>query len=324
VSDLVASLGQLSELYRVLFFENSAGVHAALVPRNDDLYLDEAFLVPIATINLRTGEKKSVLLHSGMIRYERMSNGHAYGIGWEREMGGLANTLLVYDLGMQKDLLREKFDHAQNPPIIARSLSLFFETPRRPELVMVLQSPTGKVLRYHREARQFMPLSGLSRAATAGIRFFNDREGKPWFAAVEGNENASLVPDYYRLVVQPMAGLSGSFVQDLDLEHPQNEISELEVIERPEGRLFLAWERTVINGKVRFARVHIIDQNTRSHTTASIPQDWPGTLRRKTLWDPVKGVLYAYFVRDEGTTPEIAEIYRPALSHREADTAGVP
>jgi hypothetical protein len=314
ISDLFLQVATPAPAFRPLFFENAEGVQVAIVPRSDELYLDEAFLVPLVTLNVRTGEERADHVHSGIIRYERMANGHVYGMGWEREMGGYPNTLLVHDLNSHKTLLREKFAHTQNPPIIAGQLSLIFESPQHPELVMFLQSPAGKASIYSREERQFNPIPGLSRALTTSIRFFNDDAGKPWFAAIEGNESASLVPEYYRLVIQPMAGLTGAIVQDLDVAHIENEISGLEVIERPEGRLFLAWERTMMDGKERYARVHIYDQAKKEMTTVDIPADWPGVSRRKSFWNPVKNTLVTYFVREDDTSPEFAQLYGPPVS----------
>lgn len=307
VGALLAQLAQNSPLYRPLFFETSVeGVQIAIAPRSDEFYLDEAFRVPLATLSLRTGETKTAHLQSGLFTFKRSRNGHVYGLGWERNFGGIANTLVVHDFNSQKTIIRDKFEHTQDPPIMSGPLSLFFVNPRQPELVMHLQSPVGGVSIYDRETRQFRPLPGLSRATTTGIQFFNDKNGKPWFAAVEGSESGSILPEFFRLVIQPMVAINGTVVLDLDLEHPENDISGLDVIERPEGRLFLAWERMMFENRVRYARVHIYDETSRELSIVQIPTSWPGAIRKKTFWDPVRKVLVAYFLRDEGHTPELA------------------
>jgi len=285
-----------SSLYKLLFFEEpTGGVHVALVPNNDSMFLDPAFTIPLVTIRLKDNFIAPGPRHLGIFRYLRLADRHLYAVGWERKDGGHPNTLLVHDLASRKDILRETFSHTQDPPIIIGQLSLYLDARKQPQLVMFLHGPNGKVLLFDRLARSFVPLSGIARTAIWGIQFFRDGRGFPWYAAAEGSESGRWTPDRFRLLVRPVDTDRGAIVRDLKMSDPEDEIHDVEVVETPVGRLVLAWERGFLRGQWTYKQLHIFNPSTGSLQVRQIPENWRGIELNKSFFNPVSGLVMSYF-----------------------------
>lgn len=276
VHSVRTQLNPESPLFRPIFYETGRNISVAIVPRRDEFSMEPNFFISLVSINLTSKTIKFDKIRAGIFRYARMSDGHLYAMGWERNAEGYPANLLVRDLSYRVDVLREEFAHTQDPPIISGRFSLFFNSNNRPELVVFLNGPSAKVLFYDRTERRFAPLKGVQRVLHSGIQFFRDEQGKPWYAAIEGSESGRLAPDHFRLVIHPLEGLNGAIAQDINLEHPENDVRDIEVLERPEGRLILAWEQTFSNGQEHYVRAHIFNQKTRKFEMYRVPGEWKG------------------------------------------------
>ena len=149
------------------------------------------------------------------------------------------------------------------------------------------------------------PSTGMSLPAISKI--FQADDHQAWFASVQFDieeANRSV-----RLLIHPAARPEAFQKIELPtLLHPRDSIQKLDILDLPEGRVFLMWE--LQTEATRFARVHIFNQKTGELLVVDIPAS-AGNFR-SAQFDAASGSIICLFEDNVTRGPKLVQLFGKA------------